>query len=57
MYNFEENEDNKKNNNNNTNIVFGKMKKESETKAFQLFNYFLYLKEVIQIIINLNNDL
>ena len=57
LYNFEENEDNKKNNKNNTNIVFGKMKKESETKAFQLFNYFLCLKEIIQIIINLNNDL
>ena len=57
LYNFEENEDNKKNNKNNTNIVFGKMNKESETKAFQLFNYFLCLKEIIQIIINLNNDL
>ena len=56
LYNFKENED-KKNNNNNTNIVFGKMKMESETKAFQLFNYFLCLKELIQIIISLNNDL
>ena len=50
LYNFQKNEENK-------NFVFAKMKKESEIKAFQLFNYFLCLKEIIQIIINLNNDL
>jgi len=52
LYNFEEDEDEE-----NKNIVLAKMKMESEIKAFQLFNYFLYLKEIIQIIINLNNDL
>jgi len=51
LYNFQENEEENKN------FVFAKMKMESEIKAFQLFNYFLCLKEIIQIIINLNNDL
>jgi len=51
LYNFNEDE------NNNNNIVIGKIKIESEIKAYQLFNYFLSLKEIIKIIINLTNEL